>query len=124
MEQRMSTTVLLADDNEIMRKAILNLLQDDPDIRVLAQSASFGQTMQLASKLHPQVIVLDLHMSDERTVTPSEVKSCLVGSRLLAMSLWNDDETKSLAETIGAAKLLDKANLVTELIPAIKHYAN
>ena len=40
------------------------------------------------------------------------------------MSLWNDDETKSLAETIGAAKLLDKANLVTELIRAIKHYAN
>jgi DNA-binding NarL/FixJ family response regulator len=117
------TTVLLADDSEIMRNAILQLLRGDADIKVLAQCASFVQAMKLATNLHPQVIVLDVHMGDERTVTPSQAKSCLNGSRLLAMSIWNDDETKSLAETIGAVTLLDKTNLATELIPAIKLYA-
>jgi two-component system response regulator DevR len=119
----MPTTVLLADDSEIMRKAILHLLRADPDIQVLAQVASFAQTIKLVTKLHPQVIVMDLHMGDERSVTPSQFKSCLNGSRLLAMSIWNDDETKSLAETIGAVTLLDKTNLGTELIPAIKQFA-
>jgi hypothetical protein len=42
----------------------------------------------------------------------------------LAISIWKDDETKALAETLGAATLLDKANLATELIPAIKLNAN
>jgi DNA-binding NarL/FixJ family response regulator len=118
----MATTVLLADDSEIMRKAILHLLRADPDIQVLAQVASFAQTIKLATKLHPQAIVLDLHMSDERKVTPSQLKSCLNGSRLLAMSIWTDDETKSLAEAIGAVVLLDKTKLADELIAAIKYY--
>ena len=116
----MLTTVLLADDNEIVRKAILRLLQGDSDIQVLAQGSAFAQTIELASTLHPQVIVLDVHMSDERAVTPAQLKSGLIGSRVLAMSIWNDDETKSLAKTIGAAAFLDKSELASELIPAIK----
>jgi DNA-binding NarL/FixJ family response regulator len=103
-----------------VRKAIVRLLQGDSDIKVLAQGTTFAQTIELASKLHPQVIVLDIHMNDERTVTPVQLKSALMGSRLLAMSIWNDDETKSLAKTIGAAAFLDKSELASELIPAIK----
>jgi DNA-binding NarL/FixJ family response regulator len=120
LEGQMLTTVLLADDNESVRKAIVRLLQGDSDIQVLAQGTTFAQTIELASKLHPQVIVLDIHMNDERTVTPVQLKSALMGSRLLAMSIWNDDETKSLAKTIGAAAFLDKSELASELIPAIK----
>ena len=45
-------------------------------------------------------------------------------SRLIAMSLWNDDATKSLAKTFGAVALLDKAILAIEWIPTIKRYAN
>jgi DNA-binding NarL/FixJ family response regulator len=122
-ENPMSTTVLLADDSEIMRKAIMYFLKDDSEIEVLGEGANFAQTMLLAIKLQPHVILLDLHMNDERTVTPSQIKASLNGSRLIAMSLWNDDETKVLAETFGAVTLLDKATLATELIPAIKRYA-
>jgi chemotaxis response regulator CheB len=120
----MSTTVLLVDDSENMRKAILHLLQCDPDIQVLAEGTSFAQTIEFAMKLHPQVIVLDLHMRDERVFPPSQVKSCLNGSRLLAISLWTDEETKVLAKAMGAVTLLDKANLGAELIPAIRLYAS
>ena len=119
----MKIRVLLADDSEIMRKVIAGLLRDDPEIELVAECGSFAQTMERASKLHPHVIVLDVHMGDERTVTPSQLKFGLIGSRLLAISIWKDDETKALADTIGAATLLDKANLATELTPAIKRYA-
>jgi DNA-binding NarL/FixJ family response regulator len=120
----MPTTVLLADDSEIMRKAIMYFLKDDSDIEVLGEGANFAQTMHLAIKLQPHVILLDLHMNDERTVTPSQFKSSLNGSRLIAMSIWNDEVTKSLAETYGALTLLDKATLGSELIATIKRYAN
>ena len=119
----MSTTVLLADDSEVMRKVIRHFLKDDSDIEVLAESANFAQTMLLATKLQPHVIVLDLHMGDEHAVTPSQIKASLNGSRLIAMSVWKDDETKIFAETFGAVALLDKASLAMELIPAIKRYA-
>ena len=84
----------------------------------------FAQTIELASKLNPQVIVLDIHLGDERAMTPSQLKSGLISSRLLAISIWNDDETKALAEAIGAVTLLDKTKLAAELIPAIRHHTN
>lgn len=117
----MKISVLLADDSEIMRKMIADLLRGDPEIQLVAECASFAQTIELASRLHPQVIVLDVHMGDERTTTS---KFGLIGSRLLAISIWNDDETKALAKRMGAAALLDKASLTTALIPAIKGHGN
>ena len=116
----MTISVLLADDNETVRRVIAALLKNDPEIELVAESASFAQTMEIASKLHPQIIVLDVHMGDEHAVTPSQLKSGLIGSRLLAISIWKDDETKALAEALGAAAFLDKSELASELIPAIK----
>ena len=120
----MSTTVVLADDHEIVRKAIVNLLHADPGIEILAQASTFAETLDLVSKLHPHVVVLDLHMKDENSITSAQLKPGLMGTRLLAISIWNDDETKSLAKAIGADVLLDKSNLATELIPAIRNCAN
>jgi chemotaxis response regulator CheB len=120
----MKISVLLADDSQIIRTVIADWLQADPEIEVVAECDSFTQTIELASKLHPQVIVLDVHMGDEHKVTPSPLKLGLTRSRLVAISIWKDDETKALAERIGAATLLDKANLTTALIPAIKGHAN
>jgi DNA-binding NarL/FixJ family response regulator len=120
----MKISVLLADDSDVMRKVIVDLLKSDPEIEVLAECVGFGEAIQLAPKLHPQVIVLDVHMSDERTVTSGQVRSGLNGTRLLAMSVWNDDETRYLAKSMGAVKLLDKTKLATELIPAIRQFGN
>jgi two-component system, NarL family, response regulator DevR len=118
----MTISVLLTNDSEIMRKAIADLPQGDPEIQVLAEAASLSQAMQLIDKLRSQIVVIDLHMGDDRDVTSSQVKSCLVGSTLPAISLWNYDETKALADSYGAAVLLDKTKLAYELIPAIKQY--
>ncbi len=118
----MKISLLLADDSEIVRKVIADLLKSDPEIEVVAECVSFAETIQLAAKLRPQFVVLDVHMGDERAVTHTQVKSGLNGSRVLAMSIWKDDETNTLAKSMGAAKLLDKTKLATELIPAIRQY--
>jgi DNA-binding NarL/FixJ family response regulator len=120
----MKISVLIADHSEAVRKAVVELLKIDPEIEVVAECESYGQTMEIAAKLRPQVIILDIHLSDEYSVTPVQIKSGLNGSHVLAISIWNDDGTKALAERIGAVMLLDKANLATSLISAIKHHAS
>jgi len=63
---------------------------------------------------------MDLHMPDENTITPEEVKSRLSRDfQVLGMSVWNDEETRELAENLGAAVLLDKMNLASTLVPTI-----
>src|SRR5205823_8193531 len=64
------------------------------------------------AELKPDVIVFDLHMAGNNFSTP--FLSCY---KLLAISFANDDEAQELADSIGAVKLLDKAELANELIP-------
>jgi DNA-binding NarL/FixJ family response regulator len=116
--------VLLADDNEPVRKAICRVLNGDDEIELVAEATTFTQTMNFAATLRPHVIVMDLHMRDEAEVTPLQLKSSIGGSRLLAISIWNDAAAKTLADSFGAVTLLDKVNLAVELIPAIKRCAS
>lgn len=116
----MPVTVLLADDHEVIRKAIRSLLTRDPEIEIAGEAISLTDTIRLTAELTPQVVVMDLHMGDENLVDPLEVQSRLAGTRVVAVSVWNEEETRILAERYGAAMLLDKVSLAKELIPAIR----
>jgi DNA-binding NarL/FixJ family response regulator len=116
----MRIRVFLADDSEITRRAIRRLLEARPEVELVGEAADFAQTIQMANDLKPQVIVMDLHMPDETKITPQDVKSHLNhGALLLAISLWDDVDTKALADRLGAAILLDKKDLGNELFPTI-----
>jgi hypothetical protein len=80
----------------------------------VSRVATLPEAVSKTSKLHPDVVVLDLNISEG--VTP---KHGLFNARVVATSLRIDDESKTLAEIIGAAKLLDKMELANELIPTI-----
>ena len=114
--------VLLADDHQSMRKAISELLKSDANVRLVAEASSFRETMDLTAEVCPDVVVMDIHMGDEQKVKPADLKLRLVDCRLLAMSLWTDEETKILAESFGAVTLLDKTKLATELLPSLRQY--
>ena len=119
-KSEVSITIVLADDSEIVRKGIRQLLTNHSEIEILAEAADFAQTIQMTNDLKPQVIVMDLYMPDETSFNPQDVKSHLKGcSELLAISLSNDEDAKALAESLGATILLDKANLADTLIPSI-----
>jgi DNA-binding NarL/FixJ family response regulator len=121
----MSVTVLLADDSDLVRRAIRRLLTDHPQVRLVGEATDFSQTIRMLHELQPQVVVLDLHMSDGKRITPGELRSLLSvrKARLLAISAWNDEETQALASSYGATACLDKVNLGTQLIPAILRLA-
>ncbi len=117
----MPIKVLLVDDNDVVRRVIRGLLEQHPEIELVGEATGFAQTIQMTNDLKPHVIVLDLHLKDETTFTPADFKSHLNGCapRIVAISLWNDEETRELAESFGAVTLLDKMELSAELIPII-----
>lgn len=118
----MSITVLLADDSNTMRSAIGKLLDEEPSTELVGEAMGFGQTVQLANALKPDIVLMDLHMSDEGEYSPELVKVQLSidAGCVLAISFWNDETAKALAMRFGARALLDKTNLYSELISAIK----
>ena len=82
-------TVLMADDKEVVLSSIRLLLGSDPEVRIVGEAASFRETVQRATDLKPQVVVMDLHMLGESSVSPQEIKSLLdtLGSRLISASI-------------------------------------
>ena len=91
---------------------------------MIGTATSFAETITLTAALKPDVLLMDPHMPDEREYTPALVKSQILlhTKCVVAISLWNDDDTKTLAQSFGAHVLLDKMNLYSELIPAIKQF--
>jgi hypothetical protein len=65
----------VADDSDIVRRAIRSILATQPEVELVGEAADFAQTIQMANDLKPQVIVMDLHMPDEVEITPQDVKS-------------------------------------------------
>jgi DNA-binding NarL/FixJ family response regulator len=115
-----SIKILLADDSEIVRRGIRQLLATQTDMEIVGEAGNFAQTIRMTRDLNPQVVILDLHMPDENYIRPQEVKSLVsLGAQVLAISIWNEAESKELAESLGAGVLLDKMNLADTLIPTI-----
>jgi two-component system response regulator DevR len=113
----MCVRVFLAEDAEAVRKAIRILLSECEDIEVVGEAATFSEAVQKSAELQPDKIIFDLHMVD------GEKERLPAGPKLIAISFANDDEAKASADSMGAAKLLDKMNLSRELIPAILELA-
>src|SRR5260370_20599829 len=115
----MCVKVFLADDAEVMRKAIRRLLSDREDIAVVGEASNFRETIQKTTELHPDLIILDVNLMDRNHIALTEAKHLLNGAKVLAISFGTDDRTRELLDSVGAAKFLDRMELANELIPAI-----
>ncbi len=112
--------VLVADDSDTMRHAICALLQAQTGITVCGEASNYAELLKIFNANTTDVVLMDLRMPGEKSFTPAAIKNHLHGSCLLAMSVWNDEETASLAQSYGAVKLLDKGQLASTLVPAIE----
>ncbi len=114
--------VLIADDREILRKVIRQVLDLHSDITVVGEAEDFPQTIALIRELSPHVVVLDLHMPAPPHFSYGEIKRAVTdaGSKLIAVSVWQDEPSRALAASFGSFTLLDKSNLATLLVPEIR----
>lgn len=117
--------VLVADNHAVVRNGILRILADHPAITVLGDASDFSEAITKAHKFKPELLILDLHMPVEFGLSSSDLNRKLnsCGAKVLGMSFANDEDAKSLAQSMGAVELVDKMNLAKELIPAILRHA-
>jgi DNA-binding NarL/FixJ family response regulator len=90
----------------------------------LGEAVNFAETLKLTTMLEPDVLLLDLHMPDERLHPPELVKNHVAQHTgcVLGISIWNDAAARLLAESLGARVLFDKANMATELVSGILRF--
>ena len=78
--------MLLADDHEIVREGLASLLQEEASILVVGEAANGREAVNLADRLRPDVVVIDVAMplinGDEAT---RQIKAHLSQTRVVAL---------------------------------------
>jgi DNA-binding NarL/FixJ family response regulator len=117
----MPIKVLLADDTELIRRAIRRVLENHPEIQLVGEASDFAQAIELKNKLRPDVVVTDLYMPNQSKIPVEELKEVLNHeSCIVAISVWVNDDAQNLAKSLGAFRLLDKMDVGNSLVPTIK----
>src|SRR6478752_6452051 len=89
-------TVLLADDNLIVREGVRALLAHDTELTVVGLAADYDELVATASELQPQVLVTDIRMpptfQDEGIEAAKEVRKRLPGIGVVVLSQYDSPE--------------------------------
>ena len=117
-------TVLLAEDHEIVREGLQQLLLAEKDIEVVGVAATGRDAVTLAKKLRPDVIVMDIAMPLLNGLEATrQVRKAIPGARVLILSAHSDDAYVEQATAIGAAGFLLKqtsSHVLSEAIRAVQ----
>jgi CheY-like chemotaxis protein len=113
--------VLLADDHRIVREGLRLLLSDESDIEIVGEAAHGRGAVDLALRLAPDVVIMDVSMplidGDEAA---GQIKRHLPGTRIIALSTYDEPETREKMYRAGAESYVLKTASAEELLAAIR----
>ncbi|MSV28989.1 MAG: response regulator transcription factor [Bryobacterales bacterium] len=117
-------TVLLADDHRLVRTGFRRILDDDPELRVVGEAGNGREALELALRLEPDVIVMDLAMPDLDGVQASvEILKKLPDTAILILSMHAEENYVRNAFQAGAKGYLLKNAIEVDLTAAVKAVA-
>ena len=112
--------LLIADDHEIVREGLRNLLSNSPEIEVAGEASNGIEAVELTLKLKPDVLLLDLMMPSQNGIaTIQALRERKCPTRILVLSSFADDAQVREALSAGAEGYLLKDVLKQDLIQAI-----
>lgn len=118
------TRVLVADDHPVVRGGIVALLGTADDLEVVGQASTGLEAVELALKLTPDVVLMDLRMpglnGDEAT---ARILAECPHTRVLVLTTYETDDSILTAIEAGASGYLLKAAPQEELLAGIRAVA-
>lgn len=116
--------VVLADDHEIVRKGIHDLLEDEEDIQVVAEATNGAVAVELTLEHRPDVAVLDIQMPVISGIEATrQIKVKAPEIRILVLTAYDDDPYIFAVLQAGASGYVLKNAPASELVRAVRTVA-
>ena len=116
--------VYVLDDHELMRRGLQGVLDADPGIEVVGESASAAGAADEILALRPDVALLDVRLPDGSGIEVCRaVRTREPGIRALMITSFDDDEARTAAVLAGAGGFILKQIRSRELLDAVRRVA-
>ncbi len=113
--------VLIADDHQLFREGLVNLLSSAPDIQVIGQAKDGKEAIEKAVQLKPDILLIDIGMPHKNGIDATrELKKLLPELKIIAVSMHSDRQyVKGILEA-GADGYLLKNCTYRQLTDAVQ----
>ena len=120
-DQPLVIRIVIAEDQPLVRRGAALLLSMEPDMEVVGQACNGVEAVELTQLLHPDVVLMDLHMPLKGGVVATrEITRALPHTQVLVLTTLDDDETVFEAVRAGAHAYLLKDAAENELLETIR----
>lgn len=117
----MTVSILIADDHYIVRHGLRSLLEAEQDFVIVGEAADGLETIELAERLKPDVLVVDLMMPGLNALEVTrEVRQSVAQARIVVLSMYATEAYVVEALRVGAAGYVLKDATASELVHAVR----
>jgi len=114
-------TILLAEDHAMVREGLRALLKPEADFKIVGEAENGRQALELASKLSPNVIVMDISMPLLNGLEATrQIRAASPDTKLLILSAHSEDIYIERALALGASGYVTKQSTAQVLPTAIR----
>jgi len=116
----MSIRILLADDHQIIRDGLSALIEKQHGMEVVAEAKNGRMAVQLARRVKPDVIIMDIHMPDLGGIDATcQILADSPAVKVIGLSMYSDNQFLVGMLKAGATGYLLKDCAFEELAQAI-----
>ena len=121
----METKVLLADDHTILREGLRMVLDAQPQIKVVGEAEDGRQAVELAERLRPDVVVMDIAMPNLNGLEATrQIKRRWPDIKVVILTMHENHQYLMQIVKAGATGAVLKRSAGTELLTAINAAAH
>ena len=117
------TSVLIVDDQALIRAALRELLAHEPGITVAGEAVNGREAVELASSLRPDVVLMDIRMPEMDGIAATTAicaDPALAEVRVLILTTFEEDEHLVAALRAGASGFIGKGAEPEEIVRAVR----
>jgi DNA-binding NarL/FixJ family response regulator len=115
------TRVLIADDDDLMRAGLVELLSGEPEIEIVGEASTGRQAVERSRRLAPDVVLMDVRMPDlDGIEATGELARAAPDSKVLILTTFEQDDYIFGALRAGASGFLLKRARPEDLITAVR----
>ncbi len=121
MTEQSPIRVMIVDDHDMLREGLVAFLRVFPDLNLVTEAGSGAEAVDLAARIHPDVILMDLVMAEMDGVEATRrVLEVSPQSRVIALTSFGEEDLVKRALKAGAISYLLKNISANELADAIR----